>query len=116
MWWVGAGTEALRLAAFLQMSSLADQRKPVKVRPAPSRSLAAPWVSSARLSSPRRRAPPGRVCVGTLFPACLVRAWLLRLRTVFDSAPANLPAADPVLHMSAPVRRGAVADARLGLA
>ena len=27
-----------------------------------------------------------------------------------------LPAPDPVLHMSAPVRRGAVADARLGLA
>ena len=42
--------------------------------------------------------------------------WLLRLRTVFDFAPAPLPAADPVLHMSAPVRRGAVADARLGLA
>ena len=36
--------------------------------------------------------------------------------TVFDFAPAHLPAADPVLHMSAPVRRGAVADARLGLA
>ena len=35
---------------------------------------------------------------------------------VFDFAPAHLPAADPVLHMSAPVRRGAVADARLGLA
>ena len=45
-----------------------------------------------------------------------VRAWLLRLHTVFDFAPAHLPAADPVLHMSAPVRRGAVADARLGLA
>ena len=45
-----------------------------------------------------------------------VRAWLLRLRTVFDFAPAHLPAAVPVLHMSAPVRRGAVADARLGLA
>ena len=45
-----------------------------------------------------------------------VRAWLLRLRAVFDFAPAHLPAADPVLHMSTPVRRGAVADARLGLA
>ena len=45
-----------------------------------------------------------------------VRAWLLRLRAVFDFAPAHLPAADPVLHMSAPVRRCAVADARLGLA
>ena len=27
-----------------------------------------------------------------------------------------LPAPDPVLHLSAPVRRGTVADARLGLA
>ena len=45
-----------------------------------------------------------------------VRAWLLRLRTVFDFAPAHLPATDPVLHMSAAVRRGTVADARLGLA
>ena len=45
-----------------------------------------------------------------------VRAWLLRLWTVSDSAPARLPAPDPVLHVSAPVRRGAVADARLGLA
>ena len=31
-------------------------------------------------------------------------------------SPAHLPAADPVLHMSAPAHRGAVADARLGLA
>ena len=45
-----------------------------------------------------------------------VHAWLLRLRTVFDFAPAHLPAPDPVLHLSALVRRGAVADARLGLA
>ena len=45
-----------------------------------------------------------------------VRAWLLRLRTVFDFALAHLPAPDPVLHMSAPVRRGTVADARLDLA
>ena len=45
-----------------------------------------------------------------------VRAWLLRLRTVFDFATAHLPAPDPVLHLSAPVRRGAVAAARLGLA
>ena len=45
-----------------------------------------------------------------------VRAWLLRLRTVFDFAPAHLPAPDPILHMSAPVLRGAVADTRLGLA
>ena len=31
-------------------------------------------------------------------------------------APALLPARTPILHMSAPVRRGAVAEARLGLA
>ena len=44
-----------------------------------------------------------------------VQAWLLRLRTGYDFAPERLPAPDPVLHMSAPVRRGAVADARLGV-
>ena len=44
-----------------------------------------------------------------------VRAWFPRLRTVFDFAPAHLPAPDPVLLMSAPVRRGTMADARLGL-
>ena len=43
-----------------------------------------------------------------------VHACLLRLRTASDFAPARLPAPDPVLHVSAPVRRGA--DARLGLA
>ena len=46
----------------------------------------------------------------------VVNAWLLRLRTGSDFAPARLPAPDPVLHVPAPVRRGAVADARLGLA
>ena len=45
-----------------------------------------------------------------------VHAWLLRLRTGSDFAQERLPAPDPVLHVSAPVRRGAVADARLGLA
>ena len=45
-----------------------------------------------------------------------VHAWLLRLRTGSDFAPARVPARDPVLHVSAPVRRGAVTDARLGLA
>ena len=44
-----------------------------------------------------------------------VHAWLLRLRIGSDFAPERLPAPDPVLHVSAPVRRGAVADARLGL-
>ena len=46
----------------------------------------------------------------------LVHAWFLRLRTGSDFAPARLPSPDPVLHGSAPVRKGAVADARLGLA
>ena len=45
-----------------------------------------------------------------------VLSWLLCLRSGPLSAPALLPAPTPVLHMSAPVRRGAVADARLGLA
>ena len=45
-----------------------------------------------------------------------VHAWLLRLRTGSDFAPERLHAPDPVLHVSAPVRRGAVADARLGMA
>ena len=44
-----------------------------------------------------------------------IHSWLLRLRTGSDFAPERLPAPDPVLHMSAPVRRVAVADARLGL-
>ena len=47
--------------------------------------------------------------------------WLLRLRTGSDLnrsefAPERLPAPDPVLHVSAPVRRCAVANARLDLA
>ena len=45
-----------------------------------------------------------------------VHAWLLCLRTGSDFAPERLPEPDPVLHMSAPVRRGAVADGSQGLA
>ena len=45
-----------------------------------------------------------------------VHSWLLCLWPGPVSAPALLPAPTPVLHVSAPVRRGAVADARLGLA
>ena len=41
---------------------------------------------------------------------------LLTVRLGSDFAPERLLAFDPVLHMSAPVRRGAVVDARLGLA
>ena len=45
-----------------------------------------------------------------------VHAWLLRPRTGSDLARERLPAPDPVLHMSAPVHRGTVADARMGQA
>ena len=45
-----------------------------------------------------------------------VHSWLLCLRSGSLSAPALLPAPIPVLHMSAPVRRGTVGAARLGLA
>ena len=45
-----------------------------------------------------------------------VHVWLLRQRTGSDFGPVRLPAPDPVLHMSAPVHRGAVADARQGQA
>ena len=43
-----------------------------------------------------------------------VHSWLLCLQSGSLSAPALLPAPTPVLHMPAPVRRGAMADARLG--
>jgi len=43
-----------------------------------------------------------------------VRCWLLRLQSSSIFALAQLPAPAPVLHMSAPVRRTAVADARMG--
>ena len=45
-----------------------------------------------------------------------VHSWLLCLRFGSLSARALLPAPTPVWHMSAPVRRGAAADARLDLA
>ena len=44
-----------------------------------------------------------------------IHAWLLCLRTGSDFATERLPTPDPVLHMSALVRRRAVADTRLGL-
>ena len=51
-------------------------------------------------------------------PSCWssTRSWSLRLQCSSVLAPAQLPAPAPVLHLSAPGRRGAVADARLGLA
>ena len=45
-----------------------------------------------------------------------VPSWLLRLWTNSGFAPARPPAPDTVLHVSAPVHRGAVADSRIGLA
>ena len=71
-------------------------------------------VSSAACT----RLPPSESVLASLrLPAwSFVRSWLLCLRSGPLSAPALLPAPTPVLHMSAPVRRGAVADARLGLA
>ena len=60
--------------------------------------------------------PTASMLAHFLLPAwSSVHAWLLRLRTGSDFAPERLPAPDPVLDVSAPVRRGAVADARLGL-
>ena len=61
--------------------------------------------------------PSESVLAGLRLPAwSSVRSWLLCLWSGPLSAPALLPAPTPVLHMSAPVRRGAVADTRLGLA
>ena len=45
-----------------------------------------------------------------------VHVWLLRLRTGFEFASERLPAPEIVLQVSAPVRRGAAAESRLGLA
>ena len=61
--------------------------------------------------------PPSESVLASLrLPAwSSVHSCLLCLRSGPLSAPALLPAPTPVLHMSAPVRRGAVADARLGL-
>ena len=43
-----------------------------------------------------------------------VRSWFLHLQSSSIFSPAPLPASAPVLHMSVPMRRGAVADANLG--
>ena len=69
------------------------------------------------LSSACTRLPPSESVLSSLrLPAwSSVHSWLLCLRSCPLSAPALLPAPTPVLHISAPVRRGAVADACLGL-
>ena len=77
-------------------------------------SLAAAFLLSVS-SAAFMRLPPSEPMLASLrLPACSsVRSWLLCLRSGSLSAPAQLPAPIPVLHMSA---RGAVANARLGLA
>ena len=72
-----------------------------------------PGVSSTLCA----RLPPSASVVANLrLPAwSSVHWWLLRQRTDSVPAPALLPAPAPVMHMSVPVCRGAVADARLGL-
>ena len=69
-------------------------------------------VSSAACT----RLPPSETVLASLcLPAwSSVHSWLLCLRSGPLSASALLPAPTAVLHMSAPVRRGTVADARLG--
>ena len=64
------------------------------------------------------RLPPSESVLASLrLPAwSSVHSWLLCLRSSPLSAPALLPTPTPALHMSAPVHRGAVANARLGLA
>ena len=44
-----------------------------------------------------------------------VKSWVLRVQPGCVFAPKLLPVSDPVLHLSALVCRGAVANARLGL-
>ena len=71
-------------------------------------------VSSAACA---RLPPTESVSASIHLPAwSSVHSWLLYLWFDYLSAPALLPAPTPVLHMSAAVRRGAVADACLGLA
>ena len=79
--------------------------------------LAAPFLLGVASAVCTRLPPTASTLARFRLPAwSSVRAWLLRLRTGSDFRPERLPAPDPVLHVSAPVRRGAVADARLGLA
>ena len=64
-----------------------------------------------------RQPPTASVLAHLRLPACSsVHAWLIRLRTGSDFAPARLPVPDHVVHDSAPVHRGVVANASLGLA
>ena len=68
-----------------------------------------PGVPSAVFS---RQPPTASMLANVLLPArTSVHAWSLRLRAGCDFAPERLRAPDPVLHVSAPVHRGAEADA-----
>ena len=79
-----------------------------------------PFMQHLRLVCRLRRAPPAsvRVVRVSLRLFCFVlRLLVVALPAVrFRTCPALLPAPDPVLHVSVPVRRCAVADARLDLA
>ena len=79
--------------------------------------LVAAFLLGASSAVCTRQPPTAPILARFRLPAWFsVHAWFLRLRTGFGFAQARLPAPDPVLHVSAPVRRGAVADARVGLA
>ena len=80
-------------------------------------SLVAAFLLGVSPAACTRLPPMESVLAGLRLPArSSVHSWLLCLRSGPLSAPALLPAPNPVLHMSAPVRMDAVADARLGLA
>ena len=70
------------------------------------------------LSAACTRLPPSESVLASLcLPAwSSVQLWLLCLRSGPLSTPVLFTAPTPVLHISAPVRRGAVGDARWGLA
>ena len=73
----------------------------------PCRSVPAWCVKSAVCT---RQPPTVSMLARFRLPVCSsVHAWLLRLRTGPDFALECLPALDPALHVSAPVRRGNVA-------
>ena len=79
-------------------------------------SLVAAFLLGVSSAACTRLLPSESVLASLRLPAwSSVHSWLLCLRSGSLSAPALLPALTPVLHMSAPVRRGAVAEARLGL-
>ena len=80
-------------------------------------SLVAAFLLGVSSAACTRLPPPESVLASLRLPAwSSVHSWLLCLRSGPLSAPALLLAPTPVVHMSAPVRRAALADARLGVA